>query len=169
MFSFHYFNWYFTRATHGLVDTGLASGPPPCSGITLQSGPRNPSQKNASCMSEITCRINVRTNSEYFGQCRESRCKLRRSVIKYKNCARAKSANLVARRNSILSRSLNHRQFQALTDEVNVQYGDLRSSLAESRSHAAPCAWPAEGDRNLSSSEESSLRWHYSTRDDSLA
>ncbi|KAG0717726.1 General transcription factor II-I repeat domain-containing protein 2 [Chionoecetes opilio] len=27
--------------------------------------------------------------------------------------------------NSILSRSLNHRQFQALTDEVNVHYGDL--------------------------------------------
>ncbi len=27
--------------------------------------------------------------------------------------------------NSILSRSLNHRQFQALVDEVDVQYGDL--------------------------------------------
>ncbi|KAG0727706.1 General transcription factor II-I repeat domain-containing protein 2A [Chionoecetes opilio] len=27
--------------------------------------------------------------------------------------------------NSILSRSLNHRQFQALTDEVNAHYGDL--------------------------------------------
>ena len=28
-------------------------------------------------------RVNVRTNSEHFGQCRESRCKLRRS--QYKN------------------------------------------------------------------------------------
>ena len=27
--------------------------------------------------------------------------------------------------NSILSRSLNHRQFQALVDEADVQYGDL--------------------------------------------
>ena len=44
----------------------------------------------------------------------------------------AKSANLVDVMsvvvkvvNSILSRSLNHRQFQALVDEVDVQYGDL--------------------------------------------
>ena len=44
----------------------------------------------------------------------------------------AKSANLVDVMgvvvkvvNSILSRSLHHRQFQALVDEVNVQYGDL--------------------------------------------
>ena len=29
------------------------------------------------------------------------------------------------RHSSILSRSLNHRQFQALVDEVDVQYGDL--------------------------------------------
>ena len=44
----------------------------------------------------------------------------------------AKSANLVDVMsvvvkvvNSILSRSLNHRHFQALVDEVDVQYGDL--------------------------------------------
>ena len=44
----------------------------------------------------------------------------------------AKSANLVDVMsvvvkvvNSILSRSLNHRQFHALVDEVDVQYGDL--------------------------------------------
>ena len=43
---------------------GLASGPPPCSAISLQSGPRNPSQKNAGFMSEIKRRVNVRTNSE---------------------------------------------------------------------------------------------------------
>ena len=36
-------------------------------------------------MSETMRRVNVRTNSEHFGQCRESRCKLRRSLIKYKN------------------------------------------------------------------------------------
>ena len=35
-------------------------------------------------------RVNVRTNSEHFGQCRESRCKLRRSLIQYKN---SKTAN----------------------------------------------------------------------------
>ena len=35
-------------------------------------------------------RVNVRTNSEHFGQCRESRCKFRRSLIKYKN---SKTAN----------------------------------------------------------------------------
>ena len=35
---------------------GLASGPPPFSAITLQSGPRNPSQTNAGFMSEITSR-----------------------------------------------------------------------------------------------------------------
>ena len=32
---------------------GLASGPPPYSAITLQSGPRNPSQKNAGFISEM--------------------------------------------------------------------------------------------------------------------
>ena len=44
----------------------------------------------------------------------------------------AKSANLVDVMsvvvkvvNSILSQSLNHRQFQALVDEIDVQYGDL--------------------------------------------
>ena len=35
-------------------------------------------------------RVNVRTNSDHFVQCRESRCKLRRSLIKYKN---SKTAN----------------------------------------------------------------------------
>ena len=35
----------------------------------------------------------------------------------------------------------------------------LRSSVVESRSHAVPFVWPAEGDRHLSSSEESSLHW----------
>ena len=50
--------------------------------------------------------------------------------------------------NSILSRSLHHRQFQALVDEVNVQYGDLLY-FCESRSHAVPCVRPAEGDRHI--------------------
>ena len=39
--------------------------------------------------------------------------------------------------NSILSRSLNHRQFQTLVVEVDVQFALLlQSSLAESMSHA---------------------------------
>ena len=62
---------------------GLASGPPPCSAITLQSGPRNPSQTKAGFMSEITSR--ECTNSEHFGRSRESRCTLRRLLIKYIN------------------------------------------------------------------------------------
>ena len=60
---------------------GLASGPPPCSEITLQSGPRNPSQKNAGFMNDIMRHVNVRTKTKHFGQCRESRCKLRRPLI----------------------------------------------------------------------------------------
>ena len=36
---------------------GLASGPPPCSSITLQSGLRNPSQKNAGFMNDMMRRI----------------------------------------------------------------------------------------------------------------
>ena len=53
--------------------------------IPLQSGPRNLSQKSAGFMSEITRRVNVRNNSEHVGHCRESRCKIRRSlpVMKY--------------------------------------------------------------------------------------
>ena len=43
---------------------GLASGPPPCSAKTLQYGPRNPSQKNAGFMSEITRHVNVRTDTK---------------------------------------------------------------------------------------------------------
>ena len=62
---------------------GLASGPPPCSAITLQSGLRNPSQTKAGFMSEITSR--ECTNSEHFGRRREQRCTLRRLLIKYKN------------------------------------------------------------------------------------
>ena len=53
------------------------------------------------------------------------------SII-HKEALCAKSANLVdvmgvvvKVANSILSRSLHHRQFQALVDEGNVQYGDL--------------------------------------------
>ena len=56
--------------------------------------------------------------------------KMHRIIHKEALCA--KSANLVDVMsvvvkvvNSILSRSLNHRQFQALVDEVDVQYGDL--------------------------------------------
>ena len=49
---------------------GLASGPPPCSAITLQSGPRNPSQTKAGFMSEITSR--ECTNSEHFGRNRDA-------------------------------------------------------------------------------------------------
>ena len=60
---------------------GLASGPPPCSAITLQSGPRNPSQNNAGFMNDIMRRVNVSTKTKHFGQCRESRCKLRRPLI----------------------------------------------------------------------------------------
>ena len=52
---------------------GLTSGPPPCSAITLQSGPRNPSQKMPVSWAELC------------SQCRESWCKLWRSLIKYKN------------------------------------------------------------------------------------
>ena len=62
---------------------GLASGPPPCSAIALQSGPRNPSQTKAGFMSEITSREYA--NSEHFGRPREQRCTLRRLLIKYKN------------------------------------------------------------------------------------
>ena len=62
---------------------GLASGPPPCSAITLQSGPRIHSQTNAGFMSEITS--HECTSSEHFGRPRESRCTLRRLLIKYKN------------------------------------------------------------------------------------
>ena len=52
--------------------------------------------------------------------------------IIHQEAMRARSANLVDVMsvvvkvvNSILSRSLNHRQFQALVDEVDVQYGDM--------------------------------------------
>ena len=52
--------------------------------------------------------------------------------IIHKEALRAKSAKLVDVMsivvkvvNAILSRSLNHRKFQALVDEVDVQYGDL--------------------------------------------
>ena len=62
---------------------GLASGPPPCSTITLQSGPRNSCQTKAGFMSEITSR--ECTNREHFGRPREQRCTLRRLLIKYKN------------------------------------------------------------------------------------
>ena len=62
---------------------GLASGPPLCSAITLQSGPRNPSQTKVGFMSEITSR--ECTNSEHFSRHREQRCTLRRLLIKYKN------------------------------------------------------------------------------------
>ena len=57
-------------------------------------------------------------------------CKM--NCIIHQEALCAKSANLVDVMgvvvkvvNSILSRSLHHRQFQALVDEVNVQYGDL--------------------------------------------
>ncbi|KAG0727272.1 General transcription factor II-I repeat domain-containing protein 2 [Chionoecetes opilio] len=59
--------------------------------------------------------------------------------------------------NSILSRSLNHRQFQALTDEVNAHYGDLLyfcEVLVESWSHAVPRVRPAAGDRHFPPSKE---------------
>ena len=53
-------------------------------------------------------------------------------IIIHQEALCAKSANLVDIMsvvvkvvNSILYRSLNHRQFQAVVDEVNVQYGDL--------------------------------------------
>ena len=56
----------------------------------------------------------------------------------------AKSANLVDVMsvvvkvvNSILSRSLNHRQFQALVDEADVQYGDLL--------YYCEVRWPSRG------------------------
>ena len=62
---------------------GLASGSPPCSAITLQSGPRNSSQTKAGFMSEITSR--EWTNSEHFGRPRKQQCTLRRFLIKYKN------------------------------------------------------------------------------------
>ena len=76
-----------SRATSGprarSAHEGLASGRPPCSAITLQSGPRKPSQTKAGFMSEITSR--ECTNIEHFGRPREQRCTLRRLLIKYKN------------------------------------------------------------------------------------
>ena len=51
-------------------------------GNNIAIWPAKPQPKIAGFMSEITRR--VRTNTEHFGQCRESRCKLRRSLIKYK-------------------------------------------------------------------------------------
>ena len=83
---------------------GLASGPPPCSAITLQSGPPD-------------------TPSPYT---------YKMHCIIHQEAPCAKPANLVDVMtvvvkvvNSILSCSLNHCQFQALVDEVGVQYGDL--------------------------------------------
>ena len=75
---------------------GLPSGPPPCSSITLQSGLRNPSQKNAGFMNDMMRRVNVRTKTKHFGQCRESPLPI------------TATAN----------------QFQAMVDEV-ATYGDL--------------------------------------------
>ena len=90
---------------------GLASGPPPCSAITLQSGPRNPSH----------CEVAGHTKPIHKMHC-----------IIHQEALRSKSANLadvmtvvVKVVNSILSRSLNHRHFHTLVDEVDVQYGDL--------------------------------------------
>ena len=57
--------------------------------------------------------------------------------IIHQEALRAKSANLVDVMsvvvkvvNAILSRSLNHRKFQALVDEVDMQYGDLLAKFA---------------------------------------
>ena len=90
---------------------GQASGPPPCSAITLQSGPRNPSH----------CEAAGHTQPIHKMHC-----------IIHQEALCAKSANLVDGIsvvvkvvNSILSRSLNHCQFQALVDDVDAQYGDL--------------------------------------------
>ena len=92
----------------------LASGPPPCWAITLQSGQRNPSQTNSGFMSEITRRPYTRWTASFTKRlCAPS---LPTSAV---------MSAVVKVVNSILSRSLNHRQFQALVDEVDVQYGDL--------------------------------------------
>ena len=53
-------------------------------GNNIAMRPAKPQPKNTGFMSEITRRVNVRTNSEHCGQCHESRCKLLRLLIKYK-------------------------------------------------------------------------------------
>ena len=101
---------------------GVASGPPPCSAITMQSGPRNPSQTKAGFMSEITSR--ECTNSEHFGRPREQRCTLRRLLIKYKNpksrCRQTNSNNY----NVGLSHALAHLQ----RAQVTVSHNPIPSS-----------------------------------------
>ncbi len=97
---------------------GLASGPPPCSAITLQSGPRNPSQKNAGFMNDNMRHVNVRTKTKQFGQCRESRCKLRRPLISSRHWLMRSQCSMA----------------------ICLKFC-VRSSLAESKSHAVPCVF----------------------------
>ena len=101
---------------------GLASGPPTFSAITLQSGPRNPSQTKTGFMSEITSR--ECTNSEHFGRLREPRCTLRRLLIKYKNsksrCRQTNSNNY----NVGLSHALEYLQ----RAQVTVSHNPISSS-----------------------------------------
>ena len=126
---------------------GLASGPPPCSAITLQSGPRNPSQKTPGFMSEITRRPYKRCTASFTKRfcvpTSRQACQCRWWHV---CCGEGRQLQPLPQFKSPPVSGTGWRGRSAVRRFALLLQ---QSSLAESRSLAALCMRPAEGDGHL--------------------